>query len=283
MADLAIVRSSVFQPFICPTCKCDIRNETMHGWVRDRNFGPETEWKTRILPCPTCSEHATARRKAAMVDRLFGQSHIPLRMRNWNFGSTPGDVDQTAIAACANFSNQQGSELGLYVYGEFGCGKTGLAISIIQAAMQRGEDAVFIRSLDLMDRLRSAIARGSEEGDDLLSLLKTVYWFALDDLATERPTDFVIEKLQAILEYRRDAGLLTIITSNFNYRELEAHWRSYRTANGEPVEIKAGAMHAGRRVIERIAEYCKAVPMHGRNLRRTAPDEGKIKPIRGGN
>lgn len=270
----------MFKSFVCPTCKCDISSETMHGWIRDRNFGIETHWKTRILPCPTCSEQANARRMSENVARLMGKSHIPPRMQDWNFGTTPGDVDQIALAICANFSNCQGEERGIYAFGPFGCGKTGLAISIIQAAMMRGEDAVFIKSLDLMDKLRGAIARGSDEGDELLALVKSVRWLALDDLATERPTDFVIEKLQAILENRRDMGLFTVITGNYNLRELEAHWRSYRTSDGVPVEIRAGVMHAGRRVLERIAEYCQVVPVQGRNLRRTA-DEGKIKPIRG--
>jgi len=145
--------------------------------------------------------------------------------------------------------------------------------------MARGESAVFIKTLDLFMRLREAIARGTHDGDDLLAALRSAEWCALDDLATERPTDFVIEELQALLEYRRDMGLFTVITGNYNLRELEAHWRSYRTADGVPVEIRAGTMHAGRRVLERIAEYCQVVPVHGRNLRRTADDE-KVRLIR---
>jgi len=77
----------------------DIVSETMHGWVRDRNFGIETGWKQHIITCPTCSEQANARRMAENIARLMGKSHIPPRMQDWHFGSTPGDVDQTAIAA----------------------------------------------------------------------------------------------------------------------------------------------------------------------------------------
>ncbi len=266
-----------FKPFICQTCKCEITSENMHGWVRDRNFGPETNWKQRILPCSTCSDKATARAFSAKVARLFADANIPARARAWNFSTTPGDVDQSAIARCANFSNKQHGEHGLYLFGDFGCGKTGLAISIIQAAMYREEDALFIRSLDLIDRLRDFIAHHS--GDDLLNMVKSVRWLALDDFATERPTDFVLEKLQIILENRRDNGLYTIVTSNYNYRELEARWRSYQTKDGERVEIKAGTMHAGRRLLERIAEYCLPVAVRGRNLRRTAGDE-KVRAIR---
>src|SRR5258708_3186851 len=151
------------KPFTCPTCKMDIVSETMHGWVRDRNFGIETGWKQRIIACPTCSEQANVRRMAENIARLMGSAHIPWRMQDWHFGSTPGDVDQAAVAVCANYENQQVDGRGLYLFGEPGNGKTGLAVSIIQAVMMRGEDAVFIKSLDLMDKLRGAIARGSDE------------------------------------------------------------------------------------------------------------------------
>ena len=261
-----------FRAFICPTCKIEITDPNMHGWVRDRNFGPETGWKQHILPCPTCSDKATAHAFSAKVARLFADANIPQRAKEWNFGTTPGDVDQLAIARCANFSNRQSGEHGLYLFGDFGCGKTGLAISIIHAAMLREEDTLFIRSLDLLDRVRQAIARRTDDGDDLLHLTKSVKWLALDDLATERPTDFVLEKLQGLLEARRDNGLYTIITSNYSYRDLEAQWR--------PENVRAGSMHAGRRLLERIAEYCKPVAMRGRNLRRSANDEGKVRPIR---
>src|SRR5260221_14407959 len=106
------------KPFTCPTCKMDIVSETMHGWVRDRNFGIETGWKQRILPCPTCSEQANARRMAENIARLMGKAHIPWRMQDWHFGTTPGDVDQTAAAVCANFSNQQVDGRGLYLLGQ---------------------------------------------------------------------------------------------------------------------------------------------------------------------
>ncbi len=91
----------------------------------------------------------------------------------------------------------------------------------------------------------------------------------------------MLEKLQIILESRRDNALYTVVTSNYNYRELEARWRSYQTKDGERVEIKAGMMHAGRRLLERIAEYCLPLGVRGRNLRRTAgQSDEKVRPIR---
>jgi primosomal protein DnaI len=236
----------------------EIIEPTMHGWIK-HDFGPQTNWKTQLMPCPTCSDHAIARRKIEQVDRLLGQSHIPLRMAEWSFTTLPANVDAAAKGKAVKFANCQMPKRAIYFHGDFGQGKTGIAISIIQTVMRRGDDAVFIRSLDLLDRLRESYHRGTHEGDDLLALVKSVKWLALDDLATEKPTDYVIQELKSIIERRMDAGLYTIFTSNFSLEQLKKYWQP-----------KDGSFHAGLRVIDRIAEYAEGVPVKGRNLRLVA-------------
>jgi DNA replication protein DnaC len=255
-----LARDTRFKPFICPTCKTSITEETMHGWVY--NGYDHLNMKTHLEPCPTCTDQAVARRKNEQIDRLLGKSRIPLRMAEWSFTTIPNDIDSKAKERAVFFANAQAPMRGIYFFGKVGGGKTGLAISIIQAVMRRGEDAVFIRSLDLMDRLRESIHRGTTDGDELLALAKSVKWLALDDLATERPTPYVIQELKAIVEARMDNDLFTIFTSNFSLRELEDYWR--------PEDVKPGGFHPGRRVIDRIAEYAEGVPVKGRNLRLVA-------------
>jgi len=247
-----------FNRFTCHTCGIEITSATMHGWVRS-GFGPETGWRTQLEPCPTCSTPAQASRINAQVDRLLGQSRIPLRMAEWQFSSLPYDIDANAKAKAVFFSSGNTQKHGIYFHGAVGQGKTGLAISIIQAVMRRGEDAIFIRSLDLMDRLRESIHRGTHEGDEILHLAKTIKWLALDDLAVEKPTEYVIQELKAIVDARFDNDLYTIVTSNFSLKELEAYWR--------PPDVKEGAFYPGRRVVDRLAEYAEGVRVSGRNLR----------------
>jgi len=241
----------------------------MHGWLKG-DFGPHTGWKTQLIPCPTCSSVAHAQRKAGEVDKLLGTSHIPFYAMEWSFSSLPRDIDQRALSIVLAFCNRKTEMRGLYLFGDVGGGKTGMVISVIQAVMRRGEDAAFLRSIDLMNRLRESIHKGSADGDDLLHLAKTVTWLAIDDLATERPTPYVIEQLYAIVETRRAAGLYTMFTSNLSLRDLEAHWR--------PDDVKQGAFYAGRRVAVRIAEYCQGIRVGGRNLRKTVDSMLKVLP-----
>jgi hypothetical protein len=51
-----------------------------------------------------------------------------------------------------------------------------------------------------MNRLREAISIGISDSDDLLQLAMTVTWLALDDLVTERPTSYVIERITEYCE-----------------------------------------------------------------------------------
>ncbi len=250
-----------FTAFVCPTCKFEITKPTMHGWLKG-DFGPHTNWKTQLVRCPTCSTQADARHKAAEVEKLLGDSHIPFYAMEWSFASLPRDIDRRVLSTVMAFYNQKAEKRGLYLFGDVGGGKTGMVISVVQAVMRRGETAAFIRSIDLMNRLRESIHKGSAEGDELLHLAKTVKWLAIDDLATERPTPYVLEQLYAIVEARRSHpdGLYTMFTSNLSLQRLEEYWR--------PEGMQPGAFHPGRRVIERIAEYSQGVLVGGRNLRK---------------
>src|SRR6266705_4792528 len=101
-----LARTTRFQPFICSTCKMSMTEETMHGWVRT-DFGPQTGWKSQLVPCPSCTDHAVARRKNTQIDRLLGSSRIPLRMAEWSFTTLPRDVDWQAKECAVKFSNTQ--------------------------------------------------------------------------------------------------------------------------------------------------------------------------------
>jgi len=263
------VTGTVFVPFTCPRCKLTLTSPSMHGWLKDysehaEHTGHHRKFGYCEVPCPECTEQAQARYKAEIVARLLGDSHIPHYMANWSFASAPADLDAQAMAKCKAFASGDLPQRGLFVHGELGIGKTGMAISIIQAAIERGESAAFLRSIDLMNRLREAVAKSMRhepaDGDELLELAKSVRWLALDDLATERPTPFVLEQLYALVEARRSAGLYTVFTCNFNLSQLEAQWR--------PADVPSGAFHAGRRVVERIGEYCTGVTPKNANLRR---------------
>jgi DNA replication protein DnaC len=258
---------------VCPTCKFPLQ-ETAHGWVRDYSEHTDHADHHRKfgyceVPCPTCTtlsmQRLSARRQAEHVMRLFGSSHLPQYARDWSFETLPTDVDAHAKAAISSFvqlhlRRDPTSKRGLWLAGGPGRCKTGLAISALKEVMHYGESTLFLMTIELINKLRASFGSDADYSEDeVLDAVTSVRWLVLDDLATERPTPYVLEQLYYIIEKRRSQGLYTIFTSNLSTKDVEQYWR--------PAGVAEGTFHAGVRVIERIREYCEGVAVRGRNQR----------------
>lgn len=131
------------------------------------------------------------------------------------------------------------SEGGLVLYGNTGCGKTHLAVSIMRN--------IFINELkniinsdinpnrynypkwqifkpvpDLLLEIRGAFKDGaSESEDDIIKKYSRVPLLVLDDLGSEKTSEYSITTLYIIID-RRDRELMpTIITTNLSPKEIE--------------------------------------------------------------
>lgn len=251
----------------CPTCKFELRKESDHGWLRT-GFD-EVEHRTIVKPCPTCSTSAKTRlqssAQADLTTRLFGGAHLPHKMRSYTFETYPATGDQQALEKVRQFVEQglagnEEMDRGLYLVGQMGRGKTGLAVCALKAVMEAGQLGLFVLVLELMHRIKATFNPNSGvASDELLEVVTTIPWLVLDDLAVERPTEFVIEQLYYIIEQRRMRGLYTILTSNLSTKELEKYWR--------PKGFDGGTFYPGARVVERLRDYCIGVALQCENLR----------------
>jgi len=115
----------------------------------------------------------------------------------------------------------------LVLKGGYGCGKTHLAAAIANRCVERGQPVLFITVPDLLDHLRatyaptSSIAYGTRFEE-----VRTVPVLILDDLGTESSTPWALEKLFQILNYRYNAHLPTVITTNHELEEISLRLRS---------------------------------------------------------
>jgi DNA replication protein DnaC len=150
---------------------------------------------------------------------------------------------------------------GLYLQGDVGVGKTSLAISALEHALQSEQPGLFISTVELFKRIRACYRKDSPiSEDDLLHAVTETPYVVIDDLGAEKPTDFVISELYYIVNHRLSSGHYTIITSNVTSQQLEAIWR--------PQSVKAGDFHNGKRVIERLKQHCLGITIGGRNERK---------------
>ena len=115
----------------------------------------------------------------------------------------------------------------LILFGGYGCGKTHLAAAIANYRLSQGKPALFVVVPDLLDHLRATFSPTSEVTyDERFEEVRTAPLLILDDLGTQSATPWAQEKLYQILNYRYNAQLPTVITTNRELEEIDARLRS---------------------------------------------------------
>ena len=75
---------------------------------------------------------------------------------------------------------------------------------------------------DLLDYLRASFAPNSDTSyNERFEEIRTVPILILDDLGTESPTNWATEKLYQIINYRFNARLPTVITTNKDIKDMD--------------------------------------------------------------
>jgi len=118
----------------------------------------------------------------------------------------------------------------LILRGKYGCGKTHLAAAIANRRIEQGHPVLFVVVPDLLDHLRAAFSPTSPVSfDQRFDSVRTAPLLILDDLGTQNATPWAREKLFQILNYRYNARLPTVITTNQSPEEIEMRLRSRLT------------------------------------------------------
>ena len=102
---------------------------------------------------------------------------------------------------------------GALFYRATGTGKTLLAAIVAQEKMKRGLSVVFVSVPDLLMDIRDSFGTGRTA--EILRSVQRAPCLVLDDLGAERMSEWVGEQVFAILNYRSNHELQTIITSNY--------------------------------------------------------------------
>lgn len=125
----------------------------------------------------------------------------------------------------------------LVMRGGYGSGKTHLAAAIANVCLEQGTNVLFVTVPDLLDHLRAAFAPLSDQTyDERFEQVRMAPVLILDDLGTEYSTQWALEKLFQILNYRYMSRLPTVITTNQELEDLDPRLRS-RLADSELVQI----------------------------------------------
>lgn len=127
---------------------------------------------------------------------------------------------RSAFERCKAFANHP--EKWLLLTGTYGCGKTHLAAAIANHCLAQGKPVLFLNTPDLLDYLRATFAPATTESyNERFEEIRTAPVLILDDLGTESPTPWATEKLYQVLNFRYNARLPTVITTNKELKDID--------------------------------------------------------------
>ena len=121
-----------------------------------------------------------------------------------------------------------------------GCGKTHLAVAIVNERMRQGQTVLFAFVPDLLRDLRRGFDR--DDYDRRFERYCEVPLLVLDDLGAENTTPWVQQELDSIVNYRAVRHLPLIVTTNLQPTDLAPRIRSrlLRADDGRVVQITSG-------------------------------------------
>jgi DNA replication protein DnaC len=253
---------------ICPHCGRELQAE----WVEfppalQRKYGKPGEWDYH--PCtPECEKKNDQRewelmRRNARVAILQERSGLSKRMKGYTFASFKPYLSPTATKAAEKVENylkcwEENKEAGrgLYFCGGVGTGKTHLAVAVMNELMQRKRvPSLFVTVPEFLDNLREAYMIPGRDLDEWMDTVKNADLLVLDDLGSERPTEWVRERLFVIVNHRYREALPTLFTSNIGPKDL--------------------ASQLGERTASRIIAMCDWISLEGEDYREAIIREGR--------
>lgn len=222
--------------------------------VRVEIFGEE---RTPMCLCKCAKEKLEAEeaeeRRREFRERIRGLRRMGFpdsEMQNWTFDKD--DHSNMKISTVAqryvdNFEELRKRGKGLLFYGDVGTGKSFVSACIVNALIEKGYPCLMTNFARLTNTL-SGMYEGKQDYIDGLNQFELV---VIDDLASERNTEYMGEIVQNIIDSRYRSGKPLIITTNLTADELK-----------HPVDVRK------QRIYSRLFEMCVPVEVKGKDRRK---------------
>jgi len=162
--------------------------------------------------------------------------HLPTKTEHKTFEKflTYGDeILEEALASAIKVSDGSPDTVFLTLLGESDKGKSHLAIAACRRHLEQGHAASYVNVPAMLQELREGYDKEAQYSySSILTLYKRVGLLVLDDLGTEKGSEWGAEQIQSIIDARYDNALHTIVTTNrplddlFKYEDnRREHWR----------------------------------------------------------
>ena len=253
---------------VCPHCGQELQAEYFEfPPALQHKYGKPGEWYYH--PCtPECEKKNERRewelmRRDARVAALRERSGLSKRMKGYTLGNFRPTVSNAAGRArvkvdgyLEGWEENRDAGKGLYFCGGVGTGKTHLAVAVMNELIRKKRTpSLFVTVPELLDNLRETYNKPGRNLDEWMDAVQNAEFLVLDDLGSERTTEWVRERIFVIVNYRYREALPTVFTSNIGPKDL--------------------AEQLGERTASRIIAMCDWIALEGDDYRETAAKEGR--------
>ena len=221
-------RVEIFGQIRTPMCLCKCEKDKLDAEDLDRKI-EEIQWHIKEL------------KRIGFPDK---------ELSKWTFEKDDHSNDYVMEIAknyVNKFDEMKSRGKGLLLYGSVGAGKTFISSCIANELIERGIPCLVTN----FSRLCNTITGMFEEKQQYIDGLKRFDLLIIDDLASERDTEYMGEIVQNIIDSRYRSGLPLIITTNLTAEELK-----------HPAEIRK------QRIYSRLFEMCVPVEVKGYDRRK---------------
>ena len=209
--------------------------------------------------------------RQARIQNLIAKARIPARYEHCeinNFELRESLTTQSIEAAkmvAEIFVEEypQSTPFGLLFMGPQGIGKTHLTVGIIKSLIRRKAAPCMFRTFpELLKEIQMSWSPVSESSEyTLLAPVLDTEVLVLDELGSLKPSNWVQEMVNYVLNYRYSENKVTIFTTNFQDRDDLT--TDKKALSGDKLVDRIGVQMRSR-----LFEMCKMVEMTGKDFRK---------------
>ncbi len=206
------------------------------------------------------------------VERLLKAANIPKRYEHCELTNyDPVGNQRVAKSKVERYAEQYPSNnVGLLFLGPCGVGKTHLAVGLLKKLIrERGAVGLFYDFRDLLREIQASYNCVSQTSEvEVLRPVLDAEVLVLDELGSNKPTEWVRETVAYIINTRYNDMKVTVFTSNF----LDSPGVGTIEAGPEPqnsrVREESLTDRVGARLRSRLYEMCRVIEVGGPDFRK---------------
>ena len=149
-----------------------------------------------------------------------------------------------------------GDGRGLLLLGDFGVGKTHLAVAILRGLLEKSVKCLFYDFGALLKAIQSSYNSTTQMTElEILSPVFDSEVLVLDELGASKPTEWVLDTMLQIIRTRYNEKRMTIFTSNYTDERIDPR--------SETLEERIGV-----RLRSRLYQMCQTIVINGEDYRK---------------